>query len=87
MVGAVAGPAVPPRRVTGIHCLTEAQLRRGLAAVIAGWDRCVVCGEDNDDPHDAQPHGFAAPDVLTVFLEAARDEKTEGLPDGQSPAS
>jgi hypothetical protein len=43
-----------------------------LAHLLAG-DRCLVCGEDKHDAHDAQPHAFLTPDRLTVFLEAARD--------------
>ncbi len=41
-------------------------------------NRCVVCGGENDDMHDAQPHSFVPPDVLTLFLEAAqRPDRTE----------
>jgi hypothetical protein len=64
-----------------VKCFTDDQLRRGLEAVILAQalagDRCLVCGEENTDVHDAQPHAFLTPDPLTVFLEAARDIQTD----------
>jgi hypothetical protein len=50
---------------------------RPAAHLLAG-DRCLVCGEENHDAHDAQPHAFLSPDPFTVFLEAARE--SEAIP-------
>ena len=69
-----------------MKCFTDDQLRRGLEAVILAHllagDRCLVCGDENDDAHDAQPHAFLTPDRLTVFLEAARDTSEEAHGEG-----
>ena len=75
--------------VLTVKCFTDDQLRRGLEAVILAHllagDRCLVCGEENHDAHDAQAHAFLSPDPFAVFLEAAsgraeeaRAEKSQG---------
>jgi hypothetical protein len=68
----VKGPAL-------VRCYLDEELRRGLEAVLQQGRRCVICGEEDGDAHDAQIHGFQAPDVLTVFLEAVqrREDRTE----------
>jgi hypothetical protein len=62
-----------------VRLLLDDDIRRGLEAVLQNGNRCVVCGQENDDLHDAQPHSFVPPDVLNLFLEAAqrRDDRTE----------
>jgi hypothetical protein len=65
-----------------MRCFTDAMIRRGLEVVVLGGDRCLVCGGDNDDFHDAQPHAFVPVDLLDLFLEAARDGQPE-TPDGE----
>ncbi len=71
-----------------VKCFTDDQLRRGLDAVILAHElrggRCVICGEDNDDTHDAQPHPFVRLDLVAIFLEAASDPTV--LPHGQGDA-
>jgi len=54
-----------------MRCLNDEEIRRGLTAVIQGFDRCAVCGLACDD-HDHVRHAFDAVDVLTVFVTAAR---------------
>jgi hypothetical protein len=49
-------------------------------------DRCLVCGEENRDARDAQPHAFLTPDHLTVFLEAARERAEEAQGEGEGLA-
>jgi hypothetical protein len=56
-----------------VKCFTDEQLARGLQAVLDRGHRCVICREVHDDAHDAQAHGFHPPNVLDLFLEAARD--------------
>jgi hypothetical protein len=59
-----------------MRCFTDADLRRGLAAVIARWDACVVCGGRNDDWHELETHPFQPPDLLTLLLEATQAQPT-----------
>jgi hypothetical protein len=58
---------------------TDDQLRLGVEAVILAreltGDRCLVCGEENHDANDAQPHAFVGPDLLEVLLTTAREER------------
>jgi hypothetical protein len=71
-----------------VKSFTDDQLRRGLDAVILAHqlrgDRCLICGEENDDAHDAQPHGFVTPDPMTVFLEAARERSETAHGEGRA---
>jgi hypothetical protein len=55
-----------------VRLLLDEDIRRGLDAVLQHGQRCVVCGGENDDMHDAQPHSFVPPDVFNLFLEAAQ---------------
>jgi hypothetical protein len=66
-----------------MRCFTDAELARGLDAVIVGWNRCAVCGGENDDWHDALPHAFALPDRVNLFLEAAHHDDRD-MPHGES---
>jgi hypothetical protein len=71
------------RRPALVRCFLDDDIRRGLIAVIQDWNRCVVCGEENDDPHDAQPHSFAPADMLDLFLDAAQRPQEETGATGQ----
>lgn len=59
-----------------MRCFTEAELRRGLEAVRVRGNRCTVCDGEHESAHrDRRPHHpFAWPDLVNLFLEAARDE-------------
>lgn len=64
-----------------MRCFTDADLRRGLEVVRDGaWNRCCLCGGENDDWHDALPHSFQPIDLLDVFLAAARDDRPPDPP-------
>jgi hypothetical protein len=65
-----------------MHCFTDADVRRGIAAVIGRGDRCVICDGDHDDAHDAHPHPFVPADLLDLFLEAARETRDRTEHDG-----
>jgi hypothetical protein len=67
-----------------MRCFTDADIRRGLEAVIVNWDRCQVCDGENADEHDALPHPFQPADLLDLFLEAARDARID--PTAAGPA-
>lgn len=43
-----------------------------LAVVIQSWDRCRICGAENSDEHDSEPHGFEPPEIVPLFLEEIR---------------
>ncbi len=72
-----------------VKCFTDAQIDVGVAAVKLAvelrGDRCIHCGEDNDDAHDAQAHPFTPPNLREIFLDAAHDPAV--LSDGEGRAS
>ena len=61
-----------------MRCLDDEQIRRGLVAVVQGYDRCRLCALALDD-HDDEVHPFEGSDLLTLFIRAARDG-AESLP-------
>jgi hypothetical protein len=68
-----------------MRCFTDAELRRGLAAVIDGADRCGTCSIHRRVHHRGVTagHVFVQADVLDVFLKGARLDDRE-IPDGES---
>jgi hypothetical protein len=65
-----------------MRCFTDEELRRGLDAVIASWNRCTVCdGLVDSEHHERSYHAFKEADVLDLFLKAARLDDRE-MPHG-----
>ena len=66
-----------------MRCFTDDELRRGVDAVVDGWDRCRVCGSRVEDHRPRDAHVFDAVNLIDVFLKAARSDDRE-VPYGQS---
>jgi hypothetical protein len=67
-----------------MRCFTDEELRRGLAAVIDGADRCGTCSIHRRVHYQGlESHVFVQLDVLDVFLKGARLDDRE-MPDGES---